>query len=177
VRLCTCRNRSHFFVAHTDPLDLALTTNGVCKVIEAIARDPVNPLYARVCQHFGKLVCDSSHDGHPFPVWGKTRSLQLDTCHRGPEIDWTKILFPKRWLSSGKRVRTQRPTRSGFDKRSERIDDVQAIAEGGCSGAAPARSGLARANGKIFLVPVRAGPMADVPGHWPEVDFRPRNGH
>jgi hypothetical protein len=39
------------------------------------------------------------------------------------------------------------------------------------------RSGLARANGKIFLVPVRDGLMADVPGHRPEAGFRPRNGH
>jgi len=50
---CECGD---FFVAHVNPLDLPLPSDGVSQTIEAVADDAIDPLDANGCERFGELV-------------------------------------------------------------------------------------------------------------------------
>ena len=60
---CECGD---FFVAHVNPLDLPLPSDGVSQTIEAVADDAIDPLDANGCECFGELVSDSL--GHVFSL-------------------------------------------------------------------------------------------------------------
>ena len=66
MRLGARRECGDFFVAHVNPLDLPLPSDGVGQTIEAVADDAIDPLDANGCESFGELVRDGL--GHVFSL-------------------------------------------------------------------------------------------------------------
>src|SRR5262249_43520271 len=57
MRLGAGCERADLLMSHVDPLDLALTANGVGQTVQAVADDPVDALDSRDREGFDKLIC------------------------------------------------------------------------------------------------------------------------
>ena len=61
MRLGARREGTDLLVAHVEPLDLALTANGIGEAIQAVPDDAVNPFDSGDREGFCKLICNGSH--------------------------------------------------------------------------------------------------------------------